>query len=117
MGTLPATGVGFMSPTTAGRGFSYNPGAGRRITMAGGSFMTGNWGWWPGPVYGGYRPIWAPAYVSFLGFLVAGGGELGSASAIDIPEKKAGSQQSAAVIDKTAHCSMVCRSVCCRVTT
>ena len=32
----------------------------------------GNWGWWPGPVYGGYRPIWAPAYVSFLGF--GGGG-------------------------------------------
>ena len=28
----------------------------------------GRWGWWPGPVYGGYRPIWAPAYVSFLGF-------------------------------------------------
>ena len=32
----------------------------------------GNWGWWPGPVYGGYEPIWAPAYVSFLGF--GGGG-------------------------------------------
>jgi len=35
----------------------------------------GNWAWWPGPVYGGfgfgygfYRPIWAPAYVSFFGF-------------------------------------------------
>jgi hypothetical protein len=28
----------------------------------------GRWGWWPGPVYSGYRPIWAPAYVSFLGF-------------------------------------------------
>jgi hypothetical protein len=28
----------------------------------------GNWGWWPGPVYGGYYPVWAPAYVSFLGF-------------------------------------------------
>ena len=35
----------------------------------------GNWGWWPGPVYGGYRPIWAPAYVSFLGF---GGGGWGA---------------------------------------
>jgi hypothetical protein len=34
----------------------------------------GNWGWWPGPVYGGYRPLWAPAYVSFFGF---GGGGLG----------------------------------------
>jgi len=34
----------------------------------------GNWGWWPGPVYGGYRPIWAPAYVSFMGF---GGGGFG----------------------------------------
>jgi hypothetical protein len=32
----------------------------------------GNWGWWPGPIYGGYRPIWAPAYVSFFGF--GGGG-------------------------------------------
>src|SRR6266436_391730 len=32
----------------------------------------GNWGWWPGPVYGGYYPIWAPAYVSFFGF--GGGG-------------------------------------------
>jgi hypothetical protein len=28
------------------------------------------WVWWPGPVYGYpfYRPIWAPAYVSFFGF-------------------------------------------------
>ena len=34
----------------------------------------GRWGWWPGPVYSGYRPIWAPAYVSFLGF---GGGGFG----------------------------------------
>ena len=31
----------------------------------------GSWAWWPGPVFGGYRPIWAPAYVSFFGF---GGG-------------------------------------------
>lgn len=31
------------------------------------------WAWWPGPVYGGgfYRPLWAPAYVSFWGW---GGG-------------------------------------------
>jgi hypothetical protein len=34
----------------------------------------GRWGWWPGPIYGGYRPIWAPAYVSFLGFGGAGWG-------------------------------------------
>jgi hypothetical protein len=34
----------------------------------------GNWGWWPGPVYGGYYPLWAPAYVSFFGF---GGGGFG----------------------------------------
>jgi hypothetical protein len=35
--------------------------------------VDGGWGWWPGPVYGDpfYRPIWAPAYVSFFGF---GGG-------------------------------------------
>jgi hypothetical protein len=32
-------------------------------------FMYGSrWAWWPGPVYGGYRPIWAPAYVSFFGY-------------------------------------------------
>ncbi len=32
------------------------------------------WVWWPGPAYGyprRYRPVWAPAYVSFFGF---GGG-------------------------------------------
>ena len=26
------------------------------------------WAWWPGPVYGWYRPFWAPAYVSFWGW-------------------------------------------------
>jgi hypothetical protein len=26
------------------------------------------WAWWPGPVYGGYYPFWAPAYVSFWGW-------------------------------------------------
>jgi len=34
----------------------------------------GNWGWWPGPVYAGYYPLWAPAYVSFLGFRGGGWG-------------------------------------------
>src|SRR2546427_4694536 len=31
---------------------------------------SGSWVWWPGPVYAQryYRPIWAPAYVSFFGF-------------------------------------------------
>lgn len=44
------------APYHYGRWFSYNNG----------------WAWWPGPVNGGfYRPIWAPAYVSFFGF---GGG-------------------------------------------
>jgi FecR protein len=40
-------------------------------------FLWGSsWAWWPGPVYGGfYRPIWAPAYVSFFGF--GGGGGFG----------------------------------------
>jgi hypothetical protein len=28
----------------------------------------GAWAWWPGPVWGFYRPFWAPAYVSFFGF-------------------------------------------------
>lgn len=35
-------------------------------------FMWNNsWAWWPGPIgvgLGWYRPIWAPAYVSFFGF-------------------------------------------------
>ena len=31
----------------------------------------GGWAWWPGPVYAGYNPFWAPAYVSFWGW---GGG-------------------------------------------
>lgn len=36
-------------------------------------FYHGNsWMWWPGPVTPFYRPIWAPAYVSFFGF--GGGG-------------------------------------------
>jgi hypothetical protein len=37
----------------------------------------GNWGWWPGPVYGGYYPVWAPAYVSFFGFGGGGWGTVG----------------------------------------
>ena len=45
------------APYHYGRWFQYN----------------GAWGWWPGPVYGYpyYRPLWAPAYVSFFGY---GGG-------------------------------------------
>ncbi|HUA15735.1 MAG TPA: FecR family protein [Verrucomicrobiae bacterium] len=27
-----------------------------------------SWAWWPGPVWGGYNPFWAPAYVSFWGW-------------------------------------------------
>ena len=41
-------------------------------------FMYGaSWVWWPGPVFGypHYRPLWAPAYVSFFGF---GGGGWGA---------------------------------------
>jgi hypothetical protein len=30
-----------------------------------------SWAWWPGPVWAGYNPFWAPAYVSFFGW---GGG-------------------------------------------
>jgi len=26
------------------------------------------WAWWPGPVWGWYRPFWAPAFVSFWGW-------------------------------------------------
>ncbi|HEV2501334.1 MAG TPA: DUF6600 domain-containing protein [Terriglobia bacterium] len=32
----------------------------------------GSWAWWPGPVTPFYRPIWAPAYVSFFGFGAGG---------------------------------------------
>ncbi len=31
-------------------------------------FYSGNWCWWPGPVYVGYRPVWSPAFVFFVGF-------------------------------------------------
>jgi hypothetical protein len=29
---------------------------------------SGNWCWWPGPVYVHYRPVWSPAFVFFVGF-------------------------------------------------
>ena len=31
-------------------------------------FYGSNWFWWPGAVTPYYRPLWAPAYVSFFGF-------------------------------------------------
>jgi hypothetical protein len=31
-------------------------------------FWGGSWVWWPGPVTVGFRPIWAPAFVTFIGF-------------------------------------------------
>jgi hypothetical protein len=31
-------------------------------------FYAGNWCWWPGPVFVGYRPVWSPAFVFFVGF-------------------------------------------------
>ena len=40
----------------------------------------GSWVWWPGPVYRPYRPIWAPAYVSFFGFGGNGGVSVGFGS-------------------------------------
>jgi hypothetical protein len=36
-----------------------------------------SWVWWPGPVGFGYRPLWAPAYVSFFGFGGGFGGGVG----------------------------------------
>jgi len=35
----------------------------------------GSWAWWPGPIFAEpfYRPIWAPAYVSFFGVGYGGG--------------------------------------------
>lgn len=35
-------------------------------------FYGSSWVWWPGPVTPFYRPIWAPAYVSFFGFGAGG---------------------------------------------
>ncbi|HMD30831.1 MAG TPA: FecR family protein [Candidatus Acidoferrales bacterium] len=41
-------------------------------------FLQGaRWAWWPGPVTPFFRPVWAPAYVSFFGF---GGGGFGFGS-------------------------------------
>ena len=31
-------------------------------------FWGGSWVWWPGPVHVHYRPVWAPAFVTFIGF-------------------------------------------------
>jgi hypothetical protein len=31
-------------------------------------FYGASWVWWPGPVYVHYRPLWAPAFVFFVGF-------------------------------------------------
>jgi hypothetical protein len=38
------------------------------------------WCWWPGPVNRSYRPLWAPAYVSFLGLGDDWGGGFGFGS-------------------------------------
>jgi len=41
-------------------------------------FAYGNsWAWWPGPVYAGYNPFWAPAWVSFWGWGAGWGFGLG----------------------------------------
>jgi len=68
-----AMAAGCMSLIGDGPGFRTIPGAGRRITTGRWMYVDGGWGWWPGPAYGYpyYRPIWAPAYVSFYGW---GGG-------------------------------------------
>ncbi len=39
------------------------------------------WAWWPGPVTPFYRPLWAPAYVSFFGF---GGGGFGGGFGVGV---------------------------------
>src|ERR1019366_3587541 len=60
-------------PTAAAGWAPYRDGRWGFEPYYGWSFVYGGrWGWWPGPIYGGYRPIWAPAYVSFMGF--GGGG-------------------------------------------
>lgn len=40
-------------------------------------WLGSRWCWWPGGGYWGRRPIWAPAYVSFLGFGFRGGFGIG----------------------------------------
>ncbi len=62
-------------------------------------YVNGGWGWWPGPAYGYpyYRPIWAPAYVSFFGF--GGGFGFGCGS------PAAGSSSSAASATRTGSCA------------
>jgi hypothetical protein len=36
-------------------------------------FLSGrSWCWWPGPIHRAYYPLWAPAYVSFIGFGFSG---------------------------------------------
>jgi len=78
----PTVGVGW-APYRAGRWVyepywgwtwvSYDPWGWAPYHYGRWMYVGGGWGWWPGPAYGYpfYRPIWAPAYVSFLGF---GGG-------------------------------------------
>jgi hypothetical protein len=31
-------------------------------------YYENSWCWWPGPAYVGYRPLWSPAFVFFVGF-------------------------------------------------
>ncbi len=31
-------------------------------------YYQNSWCWWPGPLYVGYRPLWSPAFVFFVGF-------------------------------------------------
>jgi hypothetical protein len=82
---IPAVGVGW-APYRQGRWVwepywgwtwvSYEPWGWAPYHYGRWFVYAGSWAWWPGPAFGygrPYRPIWAPAYVSFFGF----GGGLG----------------------------------------
>jgi hypothetical protein len=80
----PAVGVGW-APYRAGRWVwepgwgwtwvSYEPWGWAPYHYGRWFVYNSSWVWWPGPVVGypAYRPIWAPAYVSFFGFGGRGG--------------------------------------------
>ncbi len=48
-------------------------------------FWGSSWVWWPGPVYAHYRPVWSPAFVTFIGFGHNAGFALGIGSIGWIP--------------------------------
>ena len=71
VGRLTAPAAGCWEPYWGWTWVSYEPWGWAPYHYGRWFLYGGRWAWWPGPAYVGYRPIWAPAYVSFFGF---GGG-------------------------------------------